>query len=127
MTLRKINSSITMEQMSSLYNLVVEYYTRLENVEGDGFYLVSALAYFIPNDRRLVDDFWKYIQQGLRRTTQDETFKSVISCICDFATIYREQIADKVEEVIIYVTELYEVPSVIFRKTSSLASLNSTC
>jgi hypothetical protein len=47
--------------MSSLYNLVVEYYNKLGSVEGDGFYLVSALAYFIPHDLRLVDDFWKYI------------------------------------------------------------------
>lgn len=62
MTIRKANSSITMEQLSSLYNLVVEHYNKIKNVEGDGFYLVSALAYFIPNDRRLVDDFWKYVQ-----------------------------------------------------------------
>jgi len=76
------------------------------------------LAYFIPHDLRLVEDFWKYIQQGLRKITQDEIFKSVISCICDFATIYREQIAGKVEEVIIYITELYEVNSFLFRKIS---------
>jgi len=61
MTIRKSNGSITMDQLSTLYNLVVEHYKRINDVDGDGFYLVSALAFFIPNDRRLIDDFWKYI------------------------------------------------------------------
>ncbi len=59
-----------MDQLSSLYNLVVEHYKRINDVEGDGYYLVSALAYFIPNDRRLIDDFWKYIEYGLKKLNQ---------------------------------------------------------
>jgi len=100
MTIRKVNGSITMDQLSSLYDLVVKHYIRIKDVEGDGFYLVSALAYFIPNDRRLIDDFWKYIEFGLKKLNQEEVFKSAISCICDFATTYREQISDKVDPVI---------------------------
>jgi hypothetical protein len=34
----------------------------------EGFFVVAALAYFIPNDRRLVDDFWKYIDYGIKKT-----------------------------------------------------------
>jgi hypothetical protein len=49
---------------------VVEYYKRINDVEGDGFYVVSALAYFIPNDKRLIDDFWKYIEYGLKKVNQ---------------------------------------------------------
>jgi len=71
MTIRKAAGSISVDQLSSLYNLVVNHYTRINNLNGDGFYLVAALAYFLPNDRRLVDDFWKYIELGLKRTTQD--------------------------------------------------------
>ncbi len=47
--------------MSKLYDLVISYFKQINNVEGDGFYVVSALAFFLPNDRRIVDDFWKYI------------------------------------------------------------------
>jgi hypothetical protein len=61
MTIRKSGGSITMEQLSQLYDLVVNYYKQLNNVEGDGYYVVSALAYFLPHDRRIVDDFWKYL------------------------------------------------------------------
>ena len=50
-----------MEQLSTLYNLVVEHYKKINDVDGDGYYLVAALASFIPNDRRLIDDFWRYI------------------------------------------------------------------
>lgn len=60
-----------MQQLSSLYNLVVEHYKRINDVEGDGFYIVSALAYFIPSDRRLIDDFWKYIEHGLQKLNQE--------------------------------------------------------
>lgn len=109
MTIRKAGGSITMQQLSSLYNLVVEHYKRINDVEGDGFYIVSALAYFIPNDRRLIDDFWKYIEHGLKKLNQEEIFKSTISCICDFATTYREQISDKVDPIINQILELYEV------------------
>lgn len=89
-----------MDQLSTLYELVVKHYTTINDVDGDGFYLVSALAYFIPNDRRLIDDFWKYIECGLKKTNQDDIFRATISCICDFATTYRSQISDKVDPVI---------------------------
>ena len=98
-----------MDQMSTLYDLVVEHYKRINDVDGDGFYVVSALAFFIPNDRRLIDDFWKYIEHGLRKTNQDAVFRSAISCICDFATIYRDLIADKVEPTLLQIMDLYGV------------------
>jgi hypothetical protein len=61
MTIRKAGGSITVDQLSKLYELVVNYYSQIGNVEGDGYYVVSALTYFFPHDRRIVDDFWKYI------------------------------------------------------------------
>ena len=100
MTIRKNKGAITMDQLSTLYNLVVEHYKKLNDVDGDGYYLISALAFFIPNDRRLIDDFWKYIEFGLKKTTQEDIFKSTISCICDFAATYREQISDKIDPII---------------------------
>lgn len=109
MTIRKADGTITMQQMSSLYNLVVQHYKRINDVEGDGFYIVSALAYFVDKDRRLIDDFWKYIEYGLKKLSQQQIFKSTISCICDFATIYRQQITDKIDPIINEILELYEV------------------
>jgi hypothetical protein len=50
-----------MEEISSIYDLVVSYYAQINNVEGDGYYVVSALTYFLPKDKRIADDFWKYI------------------------------------------------------------------
>lgn len=97
-----------MDQLSTLYNLVVEHYKKISDVDGDGFYLVSALAFFIPHDRRLIDDFWKYIEYGLKKTNQDDVFRATISCICDFATTYREQISDKVDPIINQIIELYQ-------------------
>ena len=100
MSIRKNGGSITIGQVSTLYDLVVDHYKKIEDVDGDGYYLVSALAFFVPNDRRLIDDFWKYIDFGLKKTQQEDVFKSTISCICDFASTYREQISDKVDPVI---------------------------
>jgi hypothetical protein len=107
MTIRKGNGSITMEQLSSLYNLVVEHYKRIGDVDSDGYYLVSSLAFFIPNDRRLIDDFWKYIEYGLKKVNQDDIFKATISCICDFATTYRDHISDKIDPIINEILVLY--------------------
>lgn len=78
-----------MEQLSTLYNLVVEHYKKINDVDGDGFYLVAALASFIPNDRRLIDDFWRYIEYGLNKISQEDIYKAAISCVCDFASIYK--------------------------------------
>lgn len=97
MTIRKAGGSITVDQLSKLYELVVSYYSQIGNVEGDGFYVVSALAFFFPQDRRIVDDFWKFIEFGLKKTTQGEVFKAAISCICDFVTIYKQNIGDKID------------------------------
>ena len=94
-TLRKNEGSITLEQLSTLYKLVVDHYNKIKDVDGDGYYLVSALAFFLPSDRRLVDDFWQFIEHGLAATRQEEIYKSTISCICDLAGIYKEQIIDK--------------------------------
>lgn len=124
MTIRKENGSITMDQLTSLYNLVVEHYKRINDVEGDGFYIVSALAYFIPHDKRLINDFWKYIEYGLQKLNQEEVFKSTISCICDFATTYREAISDKIDSIINQILDLYEVDHEILRKTSSPENSN---
>lgn len=109
MTIRKAGGSITVDQLSKLYELVVNYYAQIGNVEGDGYYVVSALAYFFPEDTRIVDDFWKYIEFGLKKINQGEVFKAVISCICDFATTYREVIADKVDSIILELCEYFEV------------------
>lgn len=113
-----------MDQLTSLYNLVVEHYKRINDVEGDGFYIVSALAYFIPHDKRLINDFWKYIEYGLQKLNQEEVFKSTISCICDFATTYREAISDKIDSIINQILDLYEVNHEILRKTSSPENSN---
>ncbi len=43
-----------MDQMSKLYDLVINYFIQIKNVEGDGFYVVSALAFFVPNQLSLV-------------------------------------------------------------------------
>ena len=89
--------------------------------------MVSALAYFIPNDRRLIDDFWKYIEHGLRKTNQDAVFRSAISCICDFATIYRELIADKVEPTLLQIMDLYGVSYYLYRRTTLPGNSNWKC
>ena len=115
--MRKTNGTVTMEQMSSLYNLVVAHYTKIGDVDGDGFYLVSALAWFIPDDKRLINDFWKYIEHGLKKTDREEVFKSTISCICDFATTYKEQISEKVDSILNTLLDLYEVKMSLYRKT----------
>lgn len=120
MTIRKNKGSITMDQLSTLYNLVVEHYKKLNDVDGDGYYLISALAFFIPNDRRLIDDFWKYIEFGLKKTTQEDIFKATVSCICDFTATYREQISDKIDPIIEQIIQLYEVLVFLFRKVISL-------
>jgi hypothetical protein len=122
MTIRKAKGAITMNQLSSLYNLVVEHYKKINDVEGDGFYVVSALAYFVPEDKRLINDFWKYLEYGLKKVNQEEVFKSSISCICDFATTYRTQISDKVDSIIIELLELYEVFLTLHRTTLSHAT-----
>jgi hypothetical protein len=59
--------------------------------------VVSALTFFIPQDTRIVDDFWKYVEFGLKKTNQSDVFKAVISCICDFAATYKDNIGDKVD------------------------------
>lgn len=71
MTIRKSGGSINVELLSTLYDLVVNHFSRINNLNSDGFYIVAALAYFLPNDRRLVDNFWRYIEEGLKRTNQD--------------------------------------------------------
>jgi hypothetical protein len=109
MTIRKSGGSITLDLLSKLYDLVVKYYSQISNVEGDGYYVVSALAYFFPEDRRIVDDFWKYIEFGLKKINQAEVFKAVISCICDFATTYRGAISDKVDYIFNELFEYFEV------------------
>ena len=70
--------------------------------------MVSALAFFIPNDKRLIDDFWKYIEYGIKKTTQEEVFKSSISCICDLSGIYKELLMDKLEPILEQLIDLYE-------------------
>ena len=70
--------------------------------------MVSALAFFIPNDKRLIDDFWKYIEYGIKKTTQEEVFKSTISCICDLSGIYKELLIDKLEPILEQLIDLYE-------------------
>jgi hypothetical protein len=75
--------------LSQLYELVVGYYTHISSVESDGYYVVSALAFFLPQDRRIVDNFWKYVEYGLQKITQNDIFKATISCICDFAATYK--------------------------------------
>ena len=99
LTIRRAGGTIRLDLLSTLYSLVNNHFQKINNVEGDGYYIVSALAYFIPNDRRLVDDFWKYIEFGLKRVNEDEVFRATISCICDFAAIYRESIADKIDPI----------------------------
>lgn len=109
MTIRKAGGSITIDTLSKLYELVVNYYAKIGNVDGDGYYVVSALAFFYPKDRRIVDDFWKYIDFGLKKVNQAEIFKAVISCICDFATIYRFDISDKVDSIFNELFDCFEV------------------
>jgi hypothetical protein len=70
MTIRKAGGSITVDQLSRLYELVINYYSQKGNVEADGYYVVSALAYFYPDDRRIVDNFWQYIEFGLKKYNQ---------------------------------------------------------
>jgi len=36
----------------------------------------------------------------LKKTNQDDVFRATVSCICDFAATYREQISDKVDPII---------------------------
>lgn len=113
-----------MDQLSSLYNLVVNYYKQLNDVEGDGYYVVSALAFFIPTDKRLVDDFWKFIEYGLKKVNQEDIFRSTISCICDFASIYRVMISDKVNDVFNELLEIYEVKILLWRAIELLDNSN---
>ena len=103
--------------------MVNNHFQKINNVEGDGYFIVSALAYFIPNDRRLVDDFWKYIEFGLKRVNQEEVFRATISCICDFATIYRESISDKVDPIFNELLDVFEVNFILLRRTSSQDNL----
>ena len=109
MILRKRHGTITMDKLSSLYNLVVNYFQEIRDVDGDGYYVISGLTCFIPEDRRLVEDFWKYIEHGLKETSRHEVFKATLTCISEFATTYREQISNKTDPVISYILDLYEV------------------
>lgn len=122
MTIRKAGGSITIDQMSKLYELVVGYYKKIDNVDGDGFYVVSALAFFIPNDLRIANDFWKYIEFGLKKWNQNEVFRATISCICDFATTYRSSITNKVDSIFTELLDIFEVLLCQLRATRSRGS-----
>lgn len=71
----------------------------MKDVDSDGLYVVSALSFFFRNDRRLVDDFWKYIEHALTKYQEAIVFKSVISCVCDFSANYGDLIKDKLEPI----------------------------
>ena len=58
--------------------------------------MVSALAFFMQKDTRLVDDYWKFILFGFKELNRADVFRASISCVCDFASIYHTAIADKI-------------------------------
>jgi hypothetical protein len=107
-SLRHNPNGVPLDKLSLIYNLVISHYTRIKDVDSDGFYVISALAYFYK-DRRLVDDFWKYIEHGLTKTNEAEIFKAAISCICDFASIYRDQIQDRMSNILGELIKIFEV------------------
>jgi len=96
MTIRKFNGSLVVEDLSNLYNLVINYFKKINNVESDGYYVVSALAFFMQKDTRLVDDYWKFIIFGFKELSRADVFRASISCVCDFASIYHTAISDKI-------------------------------
>ena len=79
--------------------------------------MVSALAFFIPNDLRIANDFWKYIEFGLKKWNQNEVFRATISCICDFATTYRSSIVNKVDSIFTELLDIFEVLPFLSRAT----------
>ena len=58
-TLRK--ETISMDILSSIYQLVVNHYKNINEVDSDGLYVVGTLSNFFRDNTQLVDDFWKYI------------------------------------------------------------------
>jgi len=79
----------------------------INNVESDGFYVVAVLAFFMQQDTRLVDDYWKFIQHGFREINRADVFRAAVSCVCDFATIYHTSIADKITPLLEEILTLY--------------------
>jgi len=85
-------------------------------VESDGYYVVSALAFFFPQDRRIVDNFWPYIEKGLQKTANYDIFKATISCICDFSATYKQLISDKIDVTLSEILSLFEVSPMLYRE-----------
>lgn len=105
-----------MEALSTIYQLVIEHYKNLKDVDSDGFYVISALAFFFKGNRSMVDDFWKYIEFSFQKMNEEGLFKASISCICDFAHNYGDFIKDKIEIVFKEFFNAFEVDIVKCRK-----------
>lgn len=92
---------------------MINYYKKINNVESDGYYVVSALSFFMQKDTRLVDDYWKFILFGFKELNRADVFRATISCVCDFASIYHTAIANKItpllEDIIIQFDGLYKI------------------
>lgn len=86
-----------MNTLQAVYQLVVDHYKKIADVDCDSLYTVGALSYFFVRDRRMFDNFWVYIYHCLKKSTEDEAIKAAIFCISDFANNNGELISDKID------------------------------
>lgn len=76
--------------------MIINHFTAIGRVDPDALYVVGTLSNFLRNDKRLIEDFWKYIEHSLSQHAESHIFKAVISCICDFAANYGPLLSDKI-------------------------------
>ncbi|CAK75693.1 unnamed protein product (macronuclear) [Paramecium tetraurelia] len=73
--------------MNNFYQLIVDYFKKIQTVTQDGFYAISAIAQYSKiNFKSLLEDFMQnYLEIGLQKKLEIETFKGAILCLADIA------------------------------------------
>jgi hypothetical protein len=59
-------TKISHDKLAMIYQIVINRFIEQGFVDSDGIYVVGALGFFYA-DRKLVNDFWKYITMGLKK------------------------------------------------------------
>jgi len=89
-------ADVSMDILSTIYQLVIKHFSTINKVDSDGLYVVGTLSFYFKNEPRLIDDFWKFIEHSLTQYSDSNTFKAALSCVCDFAANYGPTLNDKV-------------------------------
>ncbi|EAR88045.3 importin-beta amine-terminal domain protein (macronuclear) [Tetrahymena thermophila SB210] len=81
----------------TVFQLVVDHFMNIKNVDSDGMYIVSALATCIgTNFVKYLDKVWPYIEHALTQRQQDlELFKTCMGTIADVARACDNQFSCK--------------------------------